>query len=297
MNFKDLKVVFAGCARNCANYLPKTLENIRYYGSYFEDYHTVIVENGSKDTTREILNKNQNKNDNFLFCDHFNQLPYRGQRLERGRNLIIETIKKNKKLISCDLFIMLDLDDIGTYKINSDDIKYSIKFLYSKEDIAGVFANQEGLYYDIWTLRDDNYCKDDFWAEVFKFLIKNKNSSEQISKNLLDQAKVEVIDKKILSFKKNSPPILVKSAFGGFGIYKMKKVLKNKNKYQGIQNFDVYTKDNKKINVNYQKCEHVNFNEGFADQNSKLYILPHLINHKFSNFEFNAVSALNLLIK
>ena len=297
MNFKDLKIVFAGCARDCADFLPKTLNNIRYYASLFNEHYTIIVENGSKDKTREILNKNKKKNDNFLFCDHFNQLPYRGQRLERGRNLIIETIKKNKKLISCDLFIMLDLDDIGTYKINSDDIKYSIKFLYSKEDIAGVFANQEGLYYDIWTLRDDNYCKDDFWAEVFKFLIKNKNSSEQISKNLLDQAKVEVIDKKILSFKKNSPPILVKSAFGGFGIYKMKKVLKNKNKYQGIQNFDVYTKDNKKINVNYQKCEHVNFNEGFADQNSKLYILPHLINHKFSNFEFDAVSALNLLIK
>ena len=69
------------------------------------------------------------------------------------------------------------------------------------------------------------------------------------------------------------------------------------NKYQGIQNFEVYTKDNKKINVNYQKCEHVNFNEGFIKQNLKLYILPNLINHKFPNLEFNAVSALNLLIK
>ena len=297
MNFKNLKVVFAGCARDCANFLPKTLENIRYYASYFDEHYTVIVENGSKDTTREILNKNRKKNDNFLFCDHFNQLPYRGQRLERGRNLILDTIKEDQKLKNCDLFIMLDLDDMGTYKINIDDIINAIEFLFSKENIAGVFANQEGLYYDIWTLRDDKYCKEDFWADVFKFLIKNKNSFEQISKKLLDLAKKEVIDKKILSFKRTEPPILVKSAFGGFGIYKMEKVLKNQNKYQGIQNFDVYTKDNKKINVNYQKCEHVNFNEGFTKQNSKLYILPSLINYKFSNLEFNAVSALNLLIK
>ena len=297
MNFKDLKIVFAGCARDCADFLPKTLNNIRYYSSLFNEHYTIIVENGSKDKTREILNKNQNKNDNFLFCDHFNQLPYRGQRLERGRNLIIETIKEDKKLRNCDLFIMLDLDDMGTYKINSEDIKNSIEFLFSKEDIAGVFANQEGIYYDMWTLRDDTYCKDDFWAEVFKFLMKNKNSFEQISKQLFDQAKKEVIDKKLLSFKRTEPPILVKSAFGGFGIYKMDKVLKNQNKYQGIQNFEVYTKDNKKININYQKCEHVNFNEGFIKQNLKLYILPNLINHKFLNLEFNPVSALNLLIK
>ena len=89
MNLKDLKVVFAGCARDCSNFLPKTLDNIRYYSSLFGESHTVIVENGSVDTTKDILNKNQKKNDNFLFCEQFSKLPNRGQRLERARNLII----------------------------------------------------------------------------------------------------------------------------------------------------------------------------------------------------------------
>ena len=61
MNFKDLKIVFAGCARDCADFLPKTLNNIRYYASLFNEHYTIIVENGSKDKTREILNKNQKK--------------------------------------------------------------------------------------------------------------------------------------------------------------------------------------------------------------------------------------------
>ena len=117
MNLKDFKVVFAGCARDCSNFLPKTLDNIRYYSSLFGESYTVIVENGSVDTTKDILNKNQKKNDKFLFCDHFNNFPYRGQRLEKGRNLILETIKQDKKLRNCDLLIIIDLDDVGTNSI------------------------------------------------------------------------------------------------------------------------------------------------------------------------------------
>ena len=73
MNLKDLKVVFAGCARDCANYLPTTLQNIRHYSSLFSNSYTVIVENGSLDKTKEILSNSRTKKDRFLFCDQFNQ--------------------------------------------------------------------------------------------------------------------------------------------------------------------------------------------------------------------------------
>ena len=58
MNIKDLKVVFAGCARDCATFLPDTINNIRSYSKLFKESHTIIVENGSKDKTKEILNQN-----------------------------------------------------------------------------------------------------------------------------------------------------------------------------------------------------------------------------------------------
>ncbi len=297
MNLKDLRVVFAGCARNCSSFLPKVLDNIEFYSSFFSDSYMVIVENGSTDKTKEILKNNKNKKNFFLFEDDLNELPYRGQRLEKARNLIIETIKKNTNLISCDLFIMLDLDDIGTYRIEKKNILDSVKFLFSKEKIAAVFANQLGTYYDMWTLRDQKYCKNDFWAEVLQFLMKNKNANEKILKSNFEEAKKNIIDKKTYSFEKNHPPIQVDSAFGGFGIYKMKYVLKNKRKYSGTQIVNLKSKDEKKLKVKYQKCEHVNFNQGLTEQNLELYILPNLINRDYEKNIFPPSASINLIVK
>ena len=119
----------------------------------------------------------------------------------------------------------MDLDDMGIYRIHDQNILDSVKFLFSDKGIGGVFANQLGTYYDMWTLRDQKYCKNDFWVEVLEFLFKNKNANETISNNNLEQAKIKIIDKKTFSFEKNHPPILVDSAFGGFRIYKMKYIL------------------------------------------------------------------------
>ena len=297
MNLKDLKVVFAGCARNCSNFLPKVLENIEFYSSFFSESYMVIVENGSTDRTKEILKDNKNKKNIFLFEDDLNKLPYRGQRLEKARNLIIETIKKNADLISCDLFIMLDLDDIGTYRIDEKNIFDSVKFLFSKQEIAAVFANQLGTYYDMWTLRDQKYCKNDFWVEVLQFLINNKNSKDKISKTNIEEVKKNIIDKKTYSFEKNHAPIKVESAFGGFGIYKMKYVLQNNRKYEGTQIVDLISKDQKRLKVKYQKCEHVNFNQGLIDQNLELYILPNLINRDYEKNVFPPSASISLIIK
>jgi hypothetical protein len=297
MNIKDLKVVFAGCARDCATFLPDTINNIRSYSKLFKESHTVIVENGSKDKTKEILNQNLNKNDLFLFREDLTKLPVRGQRLEAARNLIVETIKENEKLKNCDLFIMMDLDDMGTYQINDQDILKAVTFLFSDNKNGAVFANQLGTYYDIWTLRDQKYSKTDFWVDVIKFLIKNKDSSEQISREMLIEVKKKILDKKIFSFDPSMSPILVESAFGGFGIYKMKNVLNNVNKYKGTQSIEVISKDEKKIKLKYQKCEHVNFNQGLAEQNLNLYILPYLINRGHEKQFFLPEVAINLIIK
>ena len=146
----------------------------------------------------------------------------------------------------------------------------------------------------MWTLRDQKYCKNDFWVEVLQFLIKNKNSNDKISKSNIEEVKKNIIDKKTYSFEKNHPPIKVESAFGGFGIYKMKYVLQNNRKYEGTQIVDLISKDQKKLKVKYQKCEHVNFNQGFIDQNLELYILPNLINRDYEkNFSTNCIYKFN----
>lgn len=297
MNIKELDVVFAGCARDCDDALKKSLENIKIYSSYFKESYQVIVENGSKDKTREILEQNKNKNNFYLFEDHLNKFPTRGQRLEKARNIIIQKIKANNHLSKCDVLIVLDLDGSGNYLIKEDDILKSLEFLYSKKTIGAVFANQLGTYYDMWTLRNDLYCKNDFWAEILKRITKKIFPKEKITNEIIDEVKKDFVDKNIYSFEKDSSPIKVKSAFGGFGIYKMEYVLKNKRYYEGTQIIDLVFKDNTKAKIKFQKCEHVNFNFGFLDQNLELYIMPNLINREYIEVTFPPQAALNLIIK
>jgi len=296
-DLKNLRVVFAGCARDCEPFLKKTLDNIEHYSSFFKESFKVIIENGSKDKTREILKQNQNKNDFYYFEDELNNLPNRGLRLEKARNIFIEKIKSNNKLNNCNLLIVLDLDESGNYRISDDAFIKSINFLNSKNSIGAVFANQLGTYYDMWTLRDKKYCQNDFWAEVLQNITKKINHKDNISTEILDEVKKEFIDKKTFSFDESLAPILVNSAFGGFGIYKMEYVLKNKRNYEGTQTIDLVFKDNIKSKIKFQKCEHVNFNLGLIDQNLELYILPYLINREYLDVTFPPQAAIKLIIK
>ena len=149
----------------------------------------------------------------------------------------------------------------------------------------------------MWTLRDEKYCKNDFWAEVLQNITKKINPKEKINKQILDKVKEEYIDKKTYSFDKNLEPIKVLSAFGGFGIYKMNFVVENKKIYKGTQIVDLTFKDNTQAKINFQKCEHVNFNLGLSGNNLELYILPYLINREYLDVTFPPQAAIKLIIK
>ena len=296
-DFKNKKVVFAGCARDCEKYLEKILSNINYYTSLFEKSYQIIVENGSKDRTREILKSKKNPNCYYLFDDNLDQYKTRGERLERARNKIIEKIKSEPDLRNCDLLVILDCDDTGEYRINNENISKSLEFLFSKKNIAGIFANQLGTYYDMWALRDEKYCKNDFWAEILQNICAKLYPIDQTSPKILEEVNDNYIKKKTYSFNINQDPINVYSAFGGFGIYKMENVLNNKRLYEGTQTIDLKFKDNTTTKVKFQKCEHVNFNFGFIDQNCELYILPYLINRDFIDITFHPQVAIKFIIK
>ena len=296
-NFKNKKVVFAGCARDCEKYLEKTLNNINDYASLFEKSYQIIIENGSKDKTRDILKSQKTPNCYYLFEDELNQYRTRGERLEKARNKIIKKIKSEPNLSNCDILVILDFDDTGEYKIDNQNILKSLEFLYSKNNIAGIFANQLGTYYDMWTLRDEKYCKNDFWAEVLQNISIKVLPTEQITPQILNEVGDDYVKKKTYSFDINQDPIKVNSAFGGFGIYKMENVIKNKRSYEGTQIIDLRFKDDTIIKTKFQKCEHVNFNLGFIDQNCELYILPYLINRDFMDLTFPPHIAPQFIIK
>ena len=40
---QNLKVIFVGCARDCAPFIQKSLDNIKYYSSFFKESFKIIV--------------------------------------------------------------------------------------------------------------------------------------------------------------------------------------------------------------------------------------------------------------
>ena len=269
------KTIFAGCVRNCERWLPKVLTNIEKYSSYFLESHFIFIENDSIDNTKEILKKwYKNKNSSSLSMDGLKEIPRRGLRLEAARNTYLKIIKDSNSLKKYDYLIVMDLDDASIFEIEKKYILKSIEFLNSDKSIAGVFSNQRGMYYDMWTLRHKTICPVDVWEEILDYKIKNKVTDEIAYECTLKKRK--------FNLDENNSPLEVDSAFGGFGIYKMDYILKNQKPYIGSKT----KKIDKNHTIKWQVCEHVQFNMGIKDLGGKLYILPYLINGENKGGEF-----------
>ena len=269
------KAIFAGCVRNCERWLPKVLTNIEKYSSYFFKSHFIFIENDSTDNTKEILKKwYKNRNCSSINMDGLKNIPKRGLRLEAARNAYLKIIKDSNSLKKYDYLIVMDFDDVSIFEIEKKNILKSIEFLNSDKSIAGVFSNQRGMYYDMWTLRHKTICPVDVWEEILDYKIKNKVTDEIAYECTLKKRK--------FNLDENNSPLEVDSAFGGFGIYKMDYILKNQKPYIGSKT----KKIDKNNTIKWQVCEHVQFNMGIKDLGGKLYILPYLINGENKGGEF-----------
>ena len=269
------KAIFAGCVRNCERWLPKVLTNIEKYSSYFFKSHFIFIENDSTDNTKEILGKwYKNRNCSSINMDGLKNIPKRGLRLEAARNAYLKIIKDSNSLKKYDYLIVMDFDDASIFEIKKNNLSRSIEFLNSNKNIAGVFANQRGMYYDMWTLRHKTICPVDVWEEILDYKIKNKVTDEIAYECTLKKRK--------FNLDENNSPLEVDSAFGGFAIYKMDYILKNQKPYIGSK----IKKIDKNNTIKWQVCEHVQFNMGIKDLGGKLYILPYLINGENKGGEF-----------
>ena len=180
--------------------------------------------------------------------------------------------------------------------MNQKNLIKAIEFLFSKNNIAGVFGNQPGLYFDMWALRDQHDFENDYFGDALKFAAAKMQSTDKINEEILFDLKKNYFDKKKITFPVNSSPVKVISAFGGLGIYKIKKIRDNKNIYEGEQEISIKFKDGVNKKIFYQRCEHKSFHQGFFDINSDLFILPYLINSKKIDIEVFPQTAFALVI-
>jgi Cryptococcal mannosyltransferase 1/Glycosyl transferase family 2 len=247
--------VIVGCARDCEAFLPAVLQNVSTIANLYSRAAFVFVENDSADNTREILRKWLSRHAcSFLVC--LNELhvqePRRTARLAIARNAYMEWLH-SQHLEQFDHLVVIDFDNANTNIISEESLAAAIRFLDSSTQNAAVFANQLP-YYDIWALRHDVWCPEDCWAQIRKrpaYLPRHRAIERYLTSRQLN------IDP-------NSPPVPVRSAFGGLGIYKLGFV--RAARYVGL------------LSDGSQVCEHVAFNEAAVRAGGVLYIFPELLN-------------------
>jgi hypothetical protein len=258
MQINNIKrsAVIVGCARDCEAFLPAVLQNVTRIASLYSQVAFVFVENDSKDNTRTILQRwLSERAGSFLVC--LNGLAAEGAkrtaRLAIARNAYMKALHYHQ-LAKHDHLLVLDFDIVNANVISEESLVEAIRFLDSSRQNAGVFANQLP-YYDIWALRHDVWCPDDCWAQI-------ANRPPYVPRH---RAIERYFTSRQIRISPDSPPVAVRSAFGGLGIYKLDFV--RTARYVGL------------LPGGSEICEHVAFNEAAIRVGGLLYIFPRLLNH------------------
>lgn len=119
---KKMRLAVCGLARNCASKLPATIRFIETLSTYFESTTIVVVENGSRDKTRVILNNWADSCSSLHIIDgkvpgeenasDTNANPYysfkRVSRLAALRNQYLDFLKA--QAVAPDFVLVLDFD-------------------------------------------------------------------------------------------------------------------------------------------------------------------------------------------
>ncbi|HZT51587.1 MAG TPA: hypothetical protein VFA22_06630 [Stellaceae bacterium] len=268
------RAVFVGCAQNCAVTLPRVLGTMERLSALFAERAFVLLENDSRDATKQVLRawcatrpaaRLVERDGLAAAC------PIRTIRLAQLRNSYLATVRA--EFADWDYLVVFDCDEVNDAEIDSEAMRRAIDFLARGPSRAGVFANPDGIYRDIWALRHPKLCPGDAWEEVLDYGLRHKVAD--------DEAFTRTFRKRIVTIARSDPPLEVASAFGGLAIYKIASVLGNARPYVGYKKKLVATPQGSR-EVGWQVCEHVSFNAGFGERGEKLYILPYLVNGRIA---------------
>ena len=259
----NYSVIVCGCTQNSSTYIYNNLLKLYNMNAIFTKFKFVVYENDSTDNTVSILEEFKLSNPNFDYISEKNiqqHIPIQWCPRVRSifiaycRNKLINYVLSN--YMDYDYMIMVDLDNVID-KFNVNQMQYVFN---TNMQWDALFANCLGKYYDIWALRINN----SLWNPNIHGKLWNHPIDYDCWERAIGEhnAKKYVYDHQICIPVK-TPLIPVSSAFGGFGVYKISKIINCT--YSGIQN-------------NRIVCEHVSFHEQMIAKNdAKLYICPALL--------------------
>jgi hypothetical protein len=251
-------IVICCLARNISKVYNKNRKRLTFIGKQFNKYKIIIFENDSEDSSRELLLKWSKEDPNVILlkCCEMGDCKCK-LKLKKGYDLGMFSKKRiNNMLLYRDKYLnyvkkfynnynymlVVDFDLNGSTNINGlfNSLSYqnwNAIFINGRNPIPGNFGTftkpYDGMaYIDI----NDNY---------------NNTNQLKYVYNVLKMAYL---------IKNNKRLIPVKSAFNGYGLYKIKSILQCS--YKGDQ-----------------RCEHINLAKCMNDKGMNLFINPQWIGY------------------
>ena len=251
------RAVFTGVARDCAPHLPGVLDNLERLAAVYDRARFVFAVSDCRDDTAAILRRwlDVRGRDGTLIDLGMLEpaVPRRTERIALARNAALDAIEGDRN--DHDHLVVADLDDVMARPVEIDGFRAAVDWLAGDPSRAGVFANARPRYYDIWALRHDRWCPHDCWHPIW----------ERPPGQTFEAAKLREVFSRQIVLPADRPPVPVRSAFGGLGIYRLPVALSAR--YHGRDERD------------REASEHVAFNAAIRAAGGSLHILPSLQVH------------------
>lgn len=271
------KCYICGCVKSCSFYLDRVFENIIAIGGLFDEYTIIIYFDKSEDDSLEKLfffkNKYRDLATIHILINYDNVSEYRTLNIAKGRNKIMEFMKKEKeKDGTYEYFIMMDMDDVCAHMTDITILKNYLHEIHDGDWDALTFNKDD--YYDIWALSIGP-----FHFSCWHFLDRNKkNSAVRIEKKYITT---------LLNTLQKDQLLGCNSAFNGFAIYRMNKFSNCTYNGNVLDNFNLIGREHIDMNEKYlqsklfvdpnniQDCEHRSFHyEAIFKNKAKIRISP-----------------------
>ncbi len=241
------KVAIVFLARDCARTLPEFLKKIERLRLQFADSRVFIVENGSKDSTRNILINYRSSHHSITFYTFDDPEFDRLSRIERMawlRNKNLDMVRESE--FSPDYYIVIDSD----LDFELESIVRSIQ--RAPDNWAAIFAN--GRYYlKVGFLRIPV-----LYYDLFAYLPENFRIETGDS---LTETEMHRLRKYTHSALRKTDYLKCRSAFGGVGVYR----------YDAIGESHYRVEENTRSQKFDYLCEHIPFNREVSTKGT-LYI-------------------------
>jgi hypothetical protein len=248
------RAVFAGVARDCANHLPVVLANLARLAACYREARFVFVVSDSSDDSHAILQRwlADGRDGKAVDLGRLeDRLPRRTERIAHARNEYLDETRRSG-WDDHDHLVVVDLDDVLAAPIETNAFARAARWLDEDPARAAVFANAAPRYYDVWALRHERWCPEDCWHPIWG----------RPADRTFEAAKFREVFARQIRIPAGLPPIAVRSAFGGLGIYRMRPALAGR--YCGVDR------------LGRDSSEHVAFNETIVQTGGTLHIFPAL---------------------